>query len=485
MKRQVVTYIRVSTMEQAKHGYSIEAQRQVLQDYAMGNDLEIVKEFVESESAYKPGRPQFQAMLTFLKRRRSLGGVLCYKIDRIARNLQDYSALTEMMGVTIISATERLPANSTGELMGGVQAVFARYYSAQLSERVSLGLATKARKGLWPTYAPTGYVNDKAISGISPDPVSAPLIRELFENYARAGMSVKDATEWARKRGLRSRYGAPLVRSAVHSILSNPIYYGALPWKGNLFTGKHEPIISKGLFNRVQQRLHSGTSPMTQREFPYRGLLTCGYCGCSITAEIKKSKYVYYRCTFSKGKCSQPYHPQEKLSGDLLDVIAQIHISPAIVALLDSKLREDTVHRDRERKARIIQLKSEEQRIDELRDDAYVEKLEGTITEARWLSVDTRLAGRRELVQEEIHQLSSQRDTSPDNVRPTLELLERAPELYLRQNHTERARLLQTVTSNCIITADSLVPVYKTPFDAVAEGARSGNWLGEKDSNPH
>ena len=485
MTQQVVTYIRVSTLEQAKHGYSIEAQRQVLDDYARGNDLDIVKEFVESESAYKPGRPQFKEMLAYLKRRKGLGGVLCYKIDRIARNLQDYAALTEMMGVTIISATEKLPANATGELMGGVQAVFARYYSAQLSERVALGLATKARKGYWPTYAPTGYLNDRTVSGIVPDPTSAPLIKELFENYARTGMSVKDVTEWARKRGLRSRYGAPLVKSAIHSILSNPIYYGALPWKGQLFVGKHTPIISKQVFKRVQQRLHSGASPRALRTFPYRGLLTCGYCGCSITAEIKKAKYVYYRCTFSKGHCDQPYHPQEKLSKDLLSVIEQIHVSPAIVAMLDSKLQESSIDRIRQRKARLLQLKGEEQCINELRDDAYVEKLEGAITEDRWLSVDMRLASRRELVQEQIDLLSSIKETSQDNVRTTLELLERAPELYLRQDHTERARLLQTVTSNCILTADTLVPVYKKPFAAVAEGNRSGDWLGEKDSNPH
>jgi len=485
MKQQVVTYIRVSTLEQAKHGYSIEAQRQVLDDYAKGNDLDIIKEFVESESAYKPGRPKFREMLAFLKRRKGFGGVLCYKIDRIARNLQDYAALTEMMGVTIISATEKLPANATGELMGGVQAVFARYYSAQLSERVALGLETKARKGYWPTYAPTGYVNDKATSGIVPHSLSAPLIRELFEHYARTNMSVKDATEWAKKRGLRSRYGAPLVRSAIHSMLSNPIYYGALPWKGSLFDGKHEPIVSKQLFNRVQERLHSGASSRTPRDFPYRGLLTCGYCGCGITAEIKKAKYVYYRCTFSKGHCDQPYHPQEKLSTHLLDVIAGIHISPAIASMLNARVREDSVQRIRQRRARILQLKSEEQRIDELRDRAYVEKLEGTIGEDRWLSVDIKLANRRELVREEILHLSSQKETSADNVRQTLELLERAPELYLRQNHGERARLLHTVTSNCVLTADSIVPIYRKPFAAVAEGKRSENWLGEKDSNPH
>jgi len=84
--------------------------------------------------------------------------------------------------------------------------------------------------------------------------------------------------------------------------------------------------------------------------------------------------------------------------------------------MLDSKLREGSVERIRQRKARLIQLKSEEQRIDELRDDAYIEKLEGTITEGCWLSVDIKLASRRELIQEEIHQVSIYKETSQDNV---------------------------------------------------------------------
>jgi len=147
MKRKVVAYIRVSTDEQA-HGYSIPSQQQVLQDYAAGHELAVVEEFVESESAYKPGRPEFERMLTYLRRHRDVSGVLCYKIDRIARNLHDYSELSEMDGITIISATEALPDNSTGRLIGTVQAAFSRYFSDQLGERIQLAMETKARSGV-------------------------------------------------------------------------------------------------------------------------------------------------------------------------------------------------------------------------------------------------------------------------------------------------------------------------------------------------
>ena len=483
MAKRVLAYIRVSTEEQARRGYSLEAQEQILRDYALGHDLEIVEFFTESHSAYKHGRPVFRDMLKFLSRRKDIAGVLVYKVDRLARNLKDLAEITEMAGKELISATEALPDGATGELIAGIQTSVARYESAKKSERVSLGLETKARKGLWPTYAPTGYNN--VGKGIEPDPVAGPLIRELFESYARSAISVKDLTAWARERGLRSRNGCVLARSAVHKILTNPIYYGALPWKGVLYDGRHPPLVSRALFERVQAKLHAGSAPRTARVFHYKGLMTCGYCGCRLTAEKKKGRYIYYHCTESKGKCVQPYYRESVISERLLEVVERVSPPPQIGEKLLELVSDTAEQRSRDRKARLISLKSEAQRLAELRDDAYLDKLQKGITEERWVAVDTRLAGQLSRVEDEIGTLEAFREPAVDGLARTLELLERAPELYYRQDHAERAAFLKNLASNCIITADSLVPVYRKPFAAVAEGLRSGNWLGEEDSNPH
>lgn len=327
MKRKVVSYIRVSTDEQATKGYSIPAQRQVLDDYAMGHELNIVEEFVESESAYKPGRPQFSRMLKLLKKQREITGVLCYKIDRIARNLRDYSELSEMAGVSIISATEALPENASGKLVGTVLAASSRYYSDQLSERVKLGMETKARKGMWPSYAPIGYLNDPEGAGIIPDPARGDLVREVFEEYVHRSISLSELTLWATKRGLKTRMGGDLKKSAVHGLLTNPVYCGTIRWRGVLHDGLHEPLISKALFDRVQERLAGKSYPRQKRSFPFRGLLECGYCGCSITASLKKGKYIYYHCTGGKGKCHQPYVRQTHLSEMFLPIVEGVHLS--------------------------------------------------------------------------------------------------------------------------------------------------------------
>ncbi len=250
-------------------------------------------------------------------------------------------------------------------------------------------------------------------------------------------------TSWARERGLRSRYGAALVRSAVHSLLCNPIYCGEVPWKGRLFPGKHEPLVSKLLFRRVQDKLHGGAAPRSPREFPYRGFLTCGYCGCQLTAELKKQRYVYYRCTYSKGKCEQPYHPQEKLSRDLLKVIESVHLSTPIVSMLLELLRADSADRARMDKARLIELRSEE-RLGELRDKAYLDKLEGAVEEDRWLKTDAEFGRRLELVRDDVARIGAERMPSTDGVEKSL----RTPGTRTRtsifaRTMQRRARLLQ------------------------------------------
>ena len=483
MKRKVVTYVRVSTEDQARHGYSIPAQRQILQDYAKGHDLEIVERFEESQSAFKPGRPEFNEMLRYLRRHRDVTGVLCYKIDRIARNLSDYSALDEMDGISIISATEALPENSTGKLIGTVQAAFSRFYSEQLGERVSLGMDTKVRKGLWPTRAPIGYLNDRTAKCIVPDPDRAHLIREAFEIYARGLIPLSELVKWARKRGLSTRGGNPLAKSELHKLLTNPAYYGKIPWKGALFDGIHEPLVSKSVFDHVQDRLSGRSYARIRRRFPYRGLLQCGYCGCNITASLEKKKYVYYHCTHGRGKCPQPYIRQDQLGRRLHELVDNVHISRPQISELLERIREGSEQRELERARTTRRLKREVGQIAAYRDQAYVDKLDGKITEERWMQLERKWTHRTDALEADLESVIEAPEPFLDDVQAAFELLERASSMYLMQSHEERARLLRVLVSNCSLKGENLDPVYKKPFGAVAIGVQTGEWWACLDSN--
>ena len=486
MKRKVVAYIRVSTEEQANRGFSIEAQTQVLRDYARSSNLSIVEEFIEAESAFKPGRPRFREMLKLLARRKDVSGVLCYKVDRLARNLTDFAQIAEMAGIEVISATEPQLTGSTGEMIAGIHAVFARHFSRQLGERVSLGMRMKAAKGLWPSTAPIGYLNDPATKGIVVDRATAQKIAELFTAYAGGKHSLADATELAREMGLRGRRGGVLSTSQVYWILTNPIYYGEFIWKGETYVGTHTPLISRVLFERVQEILGLRSHDRESQEFPFRGILTCGYCGCRITAERHRKRereYIYYRCTNGRGKCHQPYVRQEKLAERLSEVVDRVHLDEELVSRLLRMLHRDTEERRQQRQQRIRKLSAEKAIREKRRDAGYADKLDGKISEERWLRLDREWETSIAKIEDQLQLLSSITEPRLDEANATFELLESAPSLYLRQDPEEQASLLRTLLSNCYVSREKLVPVYKKPFDLVAEGLRSGDWYPRQDSN--
>ena len=484
MSRKVVAYIRVSTEEQAQHGYSIEVQEQVLRDYAKGHDLEIVESFVESESAYKPGRPLFAQMVEYLEGHRPVTAVLCYKIDRISRNMSDYSFLVEKLGVEILSATEQLPSNATGRLMGDMQAAFSRYFSAQLSERVKTAMEAKARKGLYPSLAPLGYRNDPVTRTIVPDPEAAPLLRELFETYANTDISLVQLVQWAGKRGLKSREGNPLRKSTIHKLLTNPIGVGIVRWGEITAKGQHAPIIPQYLFERVQEKLHGRGHIQGKHEFPFRGLLVCSYCGCRITASIIKGKYVYYHCTHGRGKCRQPYIRQEALSQRLQSIVDGVRIPEEVVARLLEEIRQGEEAREASIRSRLEQLETEAKELERRRTGAYVDKLDGALAEDRWRQLERAWSSQVDLIEQERLRLEgSLMRSGTDDAREAFELLEMASELFSEQPYEEQAKAMRILVSNCTLAGENVEPNYKKPFDLVAEGVRTADWYAREDSN--
>ena len=481
---KVVTYIRVSTKDQ--EGNSPDSQRRVLVDYARGHKYSIAREFRETGSAYEPGRPEFRKMIQFLKSRRDVQGVLVYKIDRIARNLRDFVDLDDLEDVRLISATEALGDGASGHLMAVVQAGFARFFSEQLSERVKLGMETKVRKGVWTTNAPLGYLNDRETKGITPDPQKALLVVEMFEKYVGTSMSLRDLVEWANRRGFRGRTGKPLVKSVIHRMLSNQAYIGMIPWHGEILEGIHTSLISKALFRRAQDKLKGRGSPQARVEYPYRRLLVCGHCGCTLTASTAKKKYIYYRCTGGRGECPQSriYIRQRDLGEILLPVVEGVHITrkrgmELLSLLADSKkAREDVAQR------RVKSLQDEAAKIAAWREALYVDKVECKVTEERWMELDSKWRTQLDEIERDIALAKDSRKPERDNLERALELLERAPELYSRQGDEERARLLRVLVWNCRLSGRNPDPVYRKPFASVVDAKGSHSLYARRDSNP-
>jgi site-specific DNA recombinase len=330
--RKSVAYARVSSKEQEKEGFSIPAQLKLLRDYAAAQGLTVAQEYIDVETAKQTGRASFGEMIARLRAEPAIRVLLVEKTDRLYRNLKDWVTVEEL-AVEIHLVKEGVvlsrESRSSEKFMHGIKVLMAKNYIDNLSEEARKGMQEKAEQGIWPTKTPLGYRNVTGPNGkkiIAPDPESAPLITRLFEWYATGTLSLKEAAQKARAAGLvHRRSGAQVPVSTVHTILRNRLYTGEFEWNGHLYQGRHEPLASRELWERVQRVLdgrHAKKHRRAKHDFAFSGLIACGHCGCSMVGEIKKQRYVYYHCTGYKGKCDEPYVREEVLERQFANCLA-------------------------------------------------------------------------------------------------------------------------------------------------------------------
>jgi site-specific DNA recombinase len=298
--KQYFAYIRVSTTRQGEFGVSLPQQKDAIERYAQRNQLEISRWFEEQETAAKQGRPVFGTMVKLLRKQAAVG-VIIHKIDRSARNLRDWADLGELIdrGVEVHFANESLDLTSRGgRLSADIQAVVASDYIRNLREESKKGIYGRLKQGYYPMPAPLGYRNNGAAQPKTPDPKTAPLVRQAFELYASARYNLRGLSKELYRLGLRRADGDAYHRNRLSKMLNNPFYHGLIRIKktGQFFTGLHKPLISKATFEQVQAVLSGKLNTRVNRhDFVYRRRLKCKNCEYSLIGETAKG-HVYYRC---------------------------------------------------------------------------------------------------------------------------------------------------------------------------------------------
>jgi len=212
-------------------------------------------------------------------------------------------------------------------------------------------------------------------------------------------------------------------------------------------------------------------------------LLTCAYDNCKVTAEIKKGRYIYYRCTQFRGKCDLPYIREEELGDRLGKILRDIYIPDEVLRQLQESLLVDG---DREEQIRSHQARLLEQRQALLRrriDQAYQDKLDGKISEEFWARKSTEWQAEEQQVLVSIQQLRTARPERLLDAARILELANKAYFLYVKQPPVEKAKLLKMVLSNCAIDAVSIYPSYRKPFDLIFQRAKTQEWRARRGSN--
>ena len=507
-RKCAVIYARVSSKEQEKEGFSIQAQLKLLKEYAADNGFAIAQKYVDVETAKQTGRAAFGKMIAYLKAHPSIRVMLVEKTDRLYRNLKDWVTVDELdvelhfpkEGV-VLSRESR----SSEKFMHGIKVLMAKNYIDNLSEEARKGMQEKAEQGIWPTVAPLGYRNVAGADGkkiIEPDLKSAPIISRLFEWYATGTLSLKEAAQKARAAGLVYRKsGTSVPVSTVHATLRNRLYMGEFEWNGHIYYGKHQPLVPRELWERVQGVLdgrHAKKHRRVKHNFAFSGLIACGHCGCSIVGEIKKQRYVYYHCTGYRGRCDEPYVREEVIGQQFSELLGRLTFDEEVLDWVRDALRASHADEKREHEATIVRLQAEYDRLQSRMHAMYVDKLDRKVDGAFFerMAAEWRAEQDRCLREIERHRAADQ-SYLEEGVR-LLELARNAQRLFEKQEPREKRRLLNFVVSNCTWKGGALTATLRQPFDLLAETtaiaaqaaadnrpnlAKSEIWLPGPDSN--
>jgi hypothetical protein len=269
-------------------------------------------------------------------------------------------------------------------------------------------------------------------------------------------------------------WGTRISKTNLHKMIMNPFYIGQFKWSGQTYRGTHPVFISHELYGQVQAVLQGCNRPKyRKRQIAFRGLLTCAHDDYVVTGEVKKEKYVYYRCSGGRGPCELPRFREQEIAEKMGSVLEHITIPPEIAKCIEEELKSERAHSGERVASERTRLVRARDGIRRRMDDVYNDKLDGKIAEdfwqrkqAEWQTEETRIASQIEGLKEpnfEERMIDAHR---------ILELAQNAHSLYLTRKPAEQAELLKLVLLNCSIDGVSLYPTYRSPFDLIAKSGK-------------
>ncbi len=487
---KVVIYARVSSKEQEKEGYSIPAQLELLRNYAHKNNMQIIKEYEDVETAKCAGRTNFTQMVKFLKASRDCHTILVEKTDRLYRNLPDYVTIDSLpLALHFVKEGSIISpdSHSSEKFMHGIKVLMARQYIQNLGEEVTKGLTQKAKEGYVTGKPPYGYKKlDKKVSII--DEEKSPFVVRAFELYSQGTLSLAKLACQLYEEGFVYKETQPKVyKSQLEKILKCHFYYGMIKFKDCLYNGVHEPLISKETFDLAQLAFRKDNKPkhIVSKNFLFTGMVKCAKCGCNLSGEIKKGKYIYYSCTGGKGECEQQhiYIKEEIIENQILEALSNITITKEqgewIKAVLKESLKD-------EHDFTIQQINSLRGRQDKLRDridNLYIDKLDGKISEEYWLAKHNQWSNELNIVQENVKTYENANISFMEDCEKILKICNEIKSLYIIGDNSEKRELLNYVLQNLTLEGEKLCYTYKKPFDIFAKGLNRNKKLPRLDSN--
>jgi len=479
-----ILYCRKSQESEDRQVMSLDAQERELREKAAILGLEIVAVYHESMSAKSVGRPVFGHVVQEIQTGKA-DGLLCWKLDRLARNFIDGGLIIDMLQRNVLKSIqtyekEYLPADNV--LMMAVELGMANQYSRDLSENVKRGNRQKLMQGGWPCNAPFGYLNNRLDKTLYVDPVHGKHVQMIYEYYSTGLYSFGQLANKLHEEGLRSKSGNKVYKGQIQKVLNNAFYHGVIEYNGKHYAGKHEPLVTKEMYDKCQAVMAVGSKPRRKRHlFPLAGLLTCAECSCAITAQKQKG-YHYYHCTNGKGICSQKpnYIREEKLDEQLVTIFDQLYFDEEIIELMYQSALERLEHEG------VINTKSvdnlEEQlttlkgREDRLL-DAYVA---GSIEKDIYELKQEEIKKERIALTGSLSKLRQNNDDPKSTIERTKKLFQacnKAKSEYLSGSSEKKREIAYLLLSNALVKDKKMANIkLKSPYDILARTPKNSDF---------
>ncbi|MCL5666556.1 MAG: recombinase family protein [Patescibacteria group bacterium] len=486
---KAVILARVSSKEQADEGYSLPAQIKLLKDYAKGR-FEVqepdVFEIKESASG-KMVRITFNNMLKHIKDHK-IKIILCEKIDRLTRNPKDalmmYDWLQEDESREIHFVKESFIVNKNTKahenLVWDMKVAIARFYSNNLSEEVKKGRKEKLAQGWLPAMPKLGYktVGEKGHRIHVPEETEAKHVRKMFDLYATGNYPLKRLMYVMYEAGFRTKNGYKVSMGNLQRLLTDPFYYGVIRWEGKIYPGKHEPLISKETFDKVQAILKGKATPKLSRHYYlFKGHFHCSNCGGLITWEKHKGK-VYGHCNYRYYKnCEKKKWVDEKdVENELLGYFDRLEVKDKDVAdWLLKTLRESHGEEIAYFETTLGQLNTELARYQRMLDRLYEDKLSEEISKEQYDAKFKEISAKKEKIAEAIAKHSKQGSEYFELANSVYELGQKGRLIYESADPEQKRELMKLVFGKLELNGEEVKAEYSKPFEHLATAVKTTN----------
>lgn len=470
-----VLYCRVSSKEQEETGYSLPSQEKFLRQYASNKNLNIKKIFSISESASSgKQRKIFDKMLAYVSKH-NINHIICEKVDRLTRNLSDavliddWRKLKSNRNVHIVKNSMVLNDGSKSQeiLMWELNVVLSKNYIDNLSEEVKKGQKEKLEQGYWPSHPPIGYMSkgEKGHKYHVPNPETAPFITKMFELYSSGNYSLSKLSSILYEEGLRSQKGKKVVKSRLSDYLSNPFYYGDMKWNGELYKGKHIPLISKSTFDKVQNIMKSKTTPKySKHSYLYKGLIKCAECKGTITWEKQKG-IIYGHCNHYKNCTQKKWVKEYEIEDQIKDAFIEFQINNKRLSEWIKKALKES-HRDviEYHKKALKKLRKQESILENRLEQLYNDKLDQIIDLDTYKRKFKQFSEERKTIATSINE-HIDADTAYIQLGANIyDLSQIALDLYIKANEEEKRELISLVFDTLTLDEGVLSASPREPF---------------------